>query len=141
MTRDPELPNGYQDADFEMRELYAAGARSSRADKRMRALRAAGDYPAAARACSHSAGYSTDGAAAEHLNDPRAGQPGMRCETCGSYFVDARNLYDMRDDPESVTAPCELHALKIEAEIAAAEDRIEAGQARWGATGSTRGRA
>ena len=40
MTRDPELPNGYQDADFEMRELYAAGARSSRGDKAMRRLRA-----------------------------------------------------------------------------------------------------
>jgi hypothetical protein len=29
MNRDPELPNGFQDADFEMRDLAEAGRRSA----------------------------------------------------------------------------------------------------------------
>jgi hypothetical protein len=29
MNRDPELPNGFRDADFEMRELYELGAKSA----------------------------------------------------------------------------------------------------------------
>ena len=32
--RDPELPNGFQDADFEMRDLGAAARRITRARKR-----------------------------------------------------------------------------------------------------------
>jgi hypothetical protein len=36
--------------------------------------------------------------------------------------------------------PDEQYEQAIEAEIAASEDRIEAGQARWSETGSTRGR-
>ena len=34
MYRDHELPGGFQDADFEMRELEAAGRRASEARKR-----------------------------------------------------------------------------------------------------------
>jgi len=108
MNRDPELPGGYQDADFEMRELYAAGARAARGHKAMIRLRAEGKLAEAARACQHGSGYNTDGEFARVQHDPRAGQPGMRCFDCGSYFEDARNLYDMRDDPASVTAPCEF---------------------------------
>jgi len=33
MKRDPELPNGFQDADFEMRDLEAKGAAVSRLRK------------------------------------------------------------------------------------------------------------
>jgi hypothetical protein len=108
MNRDPELPGGFQDADFEMRELYAAGARAARGHKAMMRLRAAGQMAEASRACQHGSGYNTDGGCATFLHDPRAGQAGMRCSDCGSFFEDARSLYDMRDDPESVTVPCEF---------------------------------
>lgn len=108
MNYDPELPGGFQDADFEMRALYEAGARSARGRKAMLRLRAEGQLDEAARACSHGCGYDTDSPCARTIGDPRAGQPGMRCSDCGSYFEDARSLYDMRDDPESVTVPCEF---------------------------------
>ena len=102
VTRDPELPNGYQDADFEMRELYAAGARSSRGDKAMRRLRAAGRLTEAAAACTHGGGWNTDGQHAERIGDPRAGEHGMRCDACGSYWAEAADLWAIRERRPSV---------------------------------------
>lgn len=94
------------DADLEMAELEAAGRAASRGTRRMQQLRAAGRWQEAAAACPHGSGYTTNGEAAIHAKDPRAGLRGMRCTACGSWFRNARNLYDLRD--AAADAPCEL---------------------------------
>lgn len=105
-TFDPELPNGFQDADFEMRELEAAGRVAYRGFKAMRRLRAEGKLAEAAKCCSHGAGYPTNSPAAENDGDPRSGQRGYRCSDCGSFFAGVDDLWRLRVKPEA-TAPCE----------------------------------
>jgi hypothetical protein len=67
MNHDPELPNGFQDDDFDQRELEAAGARS--AGLRRRGI------------CDH--GW---------LSAP-AGEP-ARCLHCGAVFADAEAAHE-----------------------------------------------
>jgi hypothetical protein len=81
---DPDVPGGFQDADFDQRELEARGAEFGRARKRSESYRDAGDLPRAAAACPHGGGYPLDSEAARRDNDPRAGQDGQRCSDCGS---------------------------------------------------------
>lgn len=85
---DPEAPAGFQDGDFEMRELEEAGARASAKVRIMRKLRAAGHLLAAADMCPHGWCYQLDSPAAEEANDPRAGESGYRCKECGSVLTD-----------------------------------------------------
>lgn len=75
MFRDSELPNGFQDADFEMRSLQAAAQRSSAARKR-------GE-------CDH--GW-------KQVGNGRNGIPvGMaRCQHCGKYATDDELMDDFR---------------------------------------------
>lgn len=100
---DPELPAGFQDADFEMRALEDAGNEHHRRIKKSAALRSS-DPEAAARVCPHGGGYSVPGIAADRNNDPRAntGDVGFRCYDCGSFLSS-----DPWDNP-TVIAPCEI---------------------------------
>ncbi len=81
---DPEVPAGFQDADFDQRELEALGAETGRALRRSYALREAGDLAGAAATCPHGGGYPLDSLAARNAYDPRAGEVGERCLDCGS---------------------------------------------------------
>jgi|10_taG_2_1085330.scaffolds.fasta_scaffold21191_9 hypothetical protein len=83
---DPELPNGFQDADFEMREMEAQGREHRRKVNRSQALRDEGKWDEAAEACPHSGGYSSPSKAAERADDPRKDEKGFRCGTCGSFL-------------------------------------------------------
>jgi len=74
MSRDPELPGGYQDADLQQSALERAGARSA-------ALRRRG-------ICDH--GW---------LLAP-AGEP-ARCLHCGAVFADAEAAYEARREVRS----------------------------------------
>jgi hypothetical protein len=103
MYRDPELPNGFQDADFEQRELEAAGNRVSRQLSRMERLKADGRLKDAAEACSHSWGHGSPSLAAERENDPRAKEHGWRCYHCGSFLDRAPWTRDA-----IVLYPCEI---------------------------------
>lgn len=102
--RDDDFFSG--DADLEQAELEAAGREASRGTRRMRQLRAAGRLQEAAAACPHGSGYTTNGEAAILAKDPRAGLRGMRCTGCGSWWIGARNLYDLRE--RLADFPCEL---------------------------------
>jgi hypothetical protein len=110
-----------QDADIEQAELEAEGREANRSHKRMLRLRKGGrDLIGAAMACHHGWGYPTDALAAEHNHDPRAGQPGMRCISCGSWWSGEQVktlpqaswggifLHDLRR--LAPVAPCELEA-------------------------------
>lgn len=77
------------DADYEQAALEAAGNAASRGRCRMMAFRAVGQLEAAANACHHGAGYPTASPAAHAEHDPRAGQRGMRCSSCGSWWKGA----------------------------------------------------
>ena len=101
MTYDPELPNGFQDADFDQRDLEEAGRDFSRRHRRMRALRAAGRLVDAAAACPHGGGYPLNSNAARDVSDPRAGEIGFRCEDCGSVLASYER-------GAAVLVPCEL---------------------------------
>jgi hypothetical protein len=71
MNRDPELPGGFQDADFEARGLEAAGARISRARKAGR--------------CAH--GWT----------GPAADRPGLRvCLYCGKIGTEAELMAEYK---------------------------------------------
>jgi len=70
MYRDPELPNGFQDADFEQAELERAGARSS-------ALRKRG-------ICDHGWTAPAD-PSAYHVGKPYK----VVCNHCGAVFADS----------------------------------------------------
>jgi hypothetical protein len=74
MSRDPELPNGYQDDDFDMRELEQAGALTA-------ALRRRG-------ICDH--GW---------LMAPN-GEP-ARCLHCGAVFANAEAAYEARREVQA----------------------------------------
>ena len=106
MNRDPELPNGFQDGDFEQRAFEDAGREYSRRERRYRALRAAGKLAEAAEACPHGSGYGSPSPAATSSHDPRATERGHRCTDCGSWFAGARSLFDLRD--MDATVPCEI---------------------------------
>ena len=97
---------GPNDADLEMARLEAQGRAATRGRRLMMAERTAGNLAAAARHCHHGSGYATNSPAASTARDPRAGQPGMRCTHCGSWWKQARNLFDLRDTAPD--APCEL---------------------------------
>lgn len=84
MYRDSIFDN---DADIEQAELEAAGRAAGRGHRRMLTLREAGDPAGAAILCHHGAGYPTNSPAARNINDPRAGQAGHRCTTCGSFWT------------------------------------------------------
>src|SRR5688500_1602489 len=74
------------EGDMELARLEAKGGENSRAERRMRQLRAAGKLAEASAACMHGGGYPTDSPRAEHVNDPRAGTKGFRCDDCGSWW-------------------------------------------------------
>lgn len=84
MHRDPELPNGFQDADFDQRDLEAAGNRYYRKMKRSEQLRESGDLMASALACPHSWSYPLKSIAATNAKDRRSGEAGVRCLNCFS---------------------------------------------------------
>ena len=69
MSHDPELPGGFQDADFDQRDLEAAGALTA-------ALRRRG-------ICDHGWLMAPDGEPA-------------RCLHCGAVFADAEAAYEAR---------------------------------------------
>ena len=69
MSRDPELPNGFQDDDFDMRDLEHAGALTA-------ALRRRG-------ICDHGWLMAPDGEPA-------------RCLHCGAVFANAEAAYEAR---------------------------------------------
>ena len=76
------------EADQQQAELEAAGNRHWRRIKKMRALRAAGKLAEAAEMCPHGHGYPLNSLAAEHNNDPRKGEAGVRCHECGSVLTE-----------------------------------------------------
>lgn len=91
-----------RDADIEMAELYAAGREASRRRSRSERLFAAGRLMEAAEACPHGGGYPLDSIAARNAGDPRAGQSGVRCDSCGSVLSGFR-----WDGPVTVVHPCD----------------------------------
>lgn len=103
---DPEMPAGFQDADFEMRELQEEARRVESIERKVHRLIAEGRKEEAARLCEHrSHGYSTPGLAAEAENDPRAKEHGYRCTSCGS-FLDSCPWENY--DSYRVIAACEI---------------------------------
>lgn len=76
------------DADLEMASLEAEGNRMAARSARSRELRAT-DKAASAAACPHGGGYPLNALAAEHSNDPNAGEDGWRCSDCGSRLTEA----------------------------------------------------
>lgn len=82
-SRDPDS-FFYGDGDIEQAELEAAGQSYAKRWRRMRKLRAAGKLAEAAAACPHGSGFPLRSVAATDTKDPRAGQDGYRCCTCGS---------------------------------------------------------
>ena len=89
-------------ADVEQAELEAAGREYGRRVRRSAALRDS-DPMAAARACPHGSGYPLNRPAAHHNNDPRAGEDGFRCTSCGS-VLDGNPMFGM----STVRVPCEI---------------------------------
>lgn len=89
-------------ADMEMAQFEAEGARFWSKVEKMRELRAAGDFAAAAAMCPHGGGYPLDSPAAKNEADPFAGEEGVRCSDCGSRL----SAFDW--DGGVVTVPCEL---------------------------------
>ena len=99
---DEELPAGFQDADFDQREMEEEGNRIAAKSRQSRALREAGNLVAAANTCPHGGGYPLASPAAEHENDPNAGEEGVRCSDCGS------RLSAFAWDGGTVVVPCEI---------------------------------
>lgn len=97
---DPEAI--YQDADFEQAEMEEEGRRYWRRVDRMNDLRAEGRLVEAAAICPHGSGYPLNSLAAIYTHDPREGEDGYRCSTCGSALTDAPW------NGGTVTHPCEL---------------------------------
>lgn len=100
MTFDPELPGGFQDDDFDQRDLEEAGRDNFRRFRRMLKLRADGKLAEAAATCPHSGGYPLASLAATHHKDPRAGERGFRCADCGS-------VLSSHERGAAVLVPCE----------------------------------
>lgn len=113
---DPELPAGYQDADFEQAELERAGNESARALRLARKLYEKGHTIPAADTCPHGWGYDTNGTAAEKEHDPHAGTPGFRCYHCGSYWA-PRLLEPAEEDhrDRSPDEPCSYRPFGLQA--------------------------
>jgi hypothetical protein len=99
---DEELPAGFQDADFEQRDFEEQSARFASRERNSAKLRAEGNLPAAAKACPHGWGWPLDSLAAEHENDPNAGEDGWRCGDCGSRLD--RSAFDNG----MLVVPCEV---------------------------------
>jgi hypothetical protein len=98
---DPELPRGFQEADFEQYELEQAGREYSARARASEKARAQGDLQKAAELCPHGGGYPLDSLAAKNSNDPRAGEKGDRCCDCGSVVSEVCN-------PEAeILVPCD----------------------------------
>jgi hypothetical protein len=92
------------DVDLEQARLEAEGNAHWRRVKRVEALLAEGRREEAVAACPHGGGYDLSGAftgipspAAQDAGDPRAGERGFRCGTCGAHLTDIMgdvlNLY------------------------------------------------
>lgn len=90
-------------ADMLQAEFEAQGRALDKRHRKMRALRAAGDLMGAAQACNHGAGYPLKSIAAQNSKDPRTGEPGVRCTTCGSVVSGFP-----WDGVVRVLVPCEL---------------------------------
>lgn len=102
---DPELPAGFQDADFEQRELEEAGRVYGARKKASELARESGDLKSAAVLCPHGGGYPLDSDAAENSGDPGAGEHGYRCSDCGSRLSESPFS---NDGPTEVLVPCEF---------------------------------
>lgn len=90
------------DADLEMAQMEAEGNRFALRQHQSKLLRAEGNLVAAAKKCPHSGGYPLASPAAEHENDPNAGEEGVRCWDCGS------RLSAFVWDGGEVLVPCEV---------------------------------
>jgi hypothetical protein len=99
---DPELPAGFQDADFEQRAFEEESRVFVANLRRSEKLRASGKLAEAADACPHGGGFPLDSLAARNDNDPNAGEDGYRCRDCGS------RLSASPWDGGYVTVPCEV---------------------------------
>lgn len=84
------------DVDREQAELERAGNEYARRQRRVEALLAEGRIDEAVALCPHGGGYglhdekqpSGASLAAQWADDPRAGEQGFRCGTCGAHTTE-----------------------------------------------------
>ena len=100
---DEAIDSDRLDADTLLSELQAAGRNADQKYRRMEWLRDIDlDPEGAAEICPHGWIYPLDSRAAVEMRDPSAGQPGVRCQHCGS-IID-RPPYE---GPVTVLYPCQ----------------------------------
>jgi hypothetical protein len=97
------LEDERREADFLQARYEAEGRAYGRRMARVARLIAEGKTAAAAGLCTHSAGFPLDSPAAQHDQDPHAGERGFRCTNCGSRLD--RAPFDGR---ALILAPCEV---------------------------------
>lgn len=91
------------DADWEMYELEQTGNYLSRLKRKMLAAYDAGNLKLAAQNCLHGWTYPLNSPAAEYEGDPRLGQKGNRCCTCGSAILGGQY-----EGFVEIISPCEI---------------------------------